>query len=261
MAAWQDDAHVVANRAFYREKFATLVPRLAPVLDAPAPDAGFYLWARVPGGDDEAFARALFGATHVTVLPGRYLGREAHGVNPGRGYVRIALVPELDECVEAADRIAATDGKAGGIRSVVPNGPMLLPAKFVGEPLLIEHFKVRDSTGQVVGIAARHWANSDRGMTSTWSLLLPARGSLLLRAPGETSTALDAALRRAGYSPGSVWEGTLEVPFATGGTVAGGTGDFGSLTGSYTETWKVTGVDASGALRGTIELYTSTQAP
>ena len=160
-----------------------------------------------------------------------------------------------------ADRIAATDGKARGIRSAAPSGPMLLPAKFVAEPLLVEHFKVRDSTGQVVGIAARHWANGDHGMTSTWSLLVPSRGSLLLRAPGEKSAALDAALQRAGYTPGSAWEGTLEVPLANGGMVAGGTGDFGSLTGSYTETWKVTGVDATGAMRGTIELYTVTRIP
>lgn len=105
VAAWRDEAHVVENRALYREKFAALAPMLNPVLPAARPDAGFYLWARVPGGDDEAFTRGLFAATHVTVLPGQYLGRVAHGVNPGRGYVRIALVPELNECVEAARRI------------------------------------------------------------------------------------------------------------------------------------------------------------
>lgn len=105
IAAWEDEAHVVANRAKYQAKFAALVPMLASALEAPAPDAGFYLWARVPGGDDERFARDLFAATHVTVLPGQYLAREAHGINPGRGYVRIALVPELDDCVEAARRI------------------------------------------------------------------------------------------------------------------------------------------------------------
>jgi hypothetical protein len=160
-----------------------------------------------------------------------------------------------------ADRIAATDGKAGGLRSLSPNGPMLLPAKFATEPLLIEHFKVRDSTGQVIGLAARHWANGDHGITSTWSVLIPARGSLLLRAPGEKSGALDAALQRAGYLPGSAWEGSLEVPLANGGTVAGGSGDFAALAGSYTETWKVTGVDAAGAMRGTIELYTVTRIP
>jgi N-succinyldiaminopimelate aminotransferase len=105
IAAWGDESHVRENRARYREKFATLVPMLAPVMDAPRPDAGFYLWARVPGGDDLAFARDLFAATHVSVLPGQYLARDAHGVNPGHGYVRMALVPEIDHCVEAARRI------------------------------------------------------------------------------------------------------------------------------------------------------------
>jgi len=61
----------------------------------------------VPGGDDEAFAKDLFAATHVTVLPGQYLARDAHGTNPGRGYVRMALVPALADCVEAARRIVA----------------------------------------------------------------------------------------------------------------------------------------------------------
>ena len=105
IAAWRDETHVAANRAKYRAKFAALVPMLAPALDVQAPDAGFYLWAGVPGGDDERFTRDLFAAAHVMVLPGRYLARDAHGMNPGAGRVRIALVPELEECVEAARRI------------------------------------------------------------------------------------------------------------------------------------------------------------
>jgi N-succinyldiaminopimelate aminotransferase len=105
IAAWSDEAHVRENRARYRAKFAAVVPMLEPVLETRQPEAGFYLWAGVPGGDDPAFARDLFAATHVSVLPGRYLAREAHGLNPGRGYVRIALVPGLDDCVEAARRI------------------------------------------------------------------------------------------------------------------------------------------------------------
>ncbi|MGE3956412.1 MAG: succinyldiaminopimelate transaminase [Vicinamibacterales bacterium] len=106
LAAWTDEAHVEENRAAYRAKFNAVVPMLT-ALRAATPDAGFYLWAEVPGGDDESFARDLFAATHVTVLPGRYLARQAHGVNPGKGYVRIALVPSLDDCIEAARRIAA----------------------------------------------------------------------------------------------------------------------------------------------------------
>ncbi len=107
LAAWRDEQHVVENRALYRAKFDAVVPMLSGVLHAPRPDAGFYLWARVPRGDDEAFARDLYAATHVTVLPGRYLARTAHDVNPGRGYVRMALVPSLDDCLDAASRIVA----------------------------------------------------------------------------------------------------------------------------------------------------------
>ncbi|MDO8794764.1 MAG: succinyldiaminopimelate transaminase, partial [Vicinamibacterales bacterium] len=77
-----------------------------PVMKVYQPDAGFYVWARVPGGDEQAFARDLFGATHVTVLPGQFLAREAHGSQPGRGYVRMALVAGREACLEAATRIA-----------------------------------------------------------------------------------------------------------------------------------------------------------
>jgi N-succinyldiaminopimelate aminotransferase len=105
IAAWQDETHVRDNREQYRAKFAALTPLLEPVLEIRQPDASFYFWAGVPGGDDETFARDLFADTHVTVLPGRYLARDAHGENPGRGFVRMALVPEIDECVEAARRI------------------------------------------------------------------------------------------------------------------------------------------------------------
>jgi N-succinyldiaminopimelate aminotransferase len=104
-AAWRDEAHVQANRAKYRDKFAAITPMLEPVLGIRRPDASFYLWAAVPGGDDEAFARELFARTHVTVLPGRYLARDAHGDNPGRGFVRIALVPPIEDCLDAARRI------------------------------------------------------------------------------------------------------------------------------------------------------------
>jgi N-succinyldiaminopimelate aminotransferase len=105
IAAWGDEAHVRDNRAQYRAKFAAVTPALSRVLRVGEPDASFYLWAGVPGGDDEAFARDLYTRAHVTVLPGRYLARDAHGENPGRGYVRIALVPGIEDCVEAARRI------------------------------------------------------------------------------------------------------------------------------------------------------------
>ena len=85
---------------------ATFYERVNPTLPLARPEAAFYYWAQVPDGDDLAFARDLYAATAVTVLPGRFLSREAHGVNPGRGFVRMALVSTLEETVEAAARIA-----------------------------------------------------------------------------------------------------------------------------------------------------------
>jgi N-succinyldiaminopimelate aminotransferase len=106
IAAWKDEAHVVENRRLYREKFARFREVVSPGLPLTMPDAAFYYWVAVPGGDDLAFTRDLFNAAHVTVLPGSYISREAHGANPGRGYVRMALVSTVEETVEAANRIA-----------------------------------------------------------------------------------------------------------------------------------------------------------
>jgi N-succinyldiaminopimelate aminotransferase len=74
------------------------------VLDVQRPDASFYLWPKTPH-DDETFTRELYARENVLVLPGRYLSREAHGLNPGAGRVRMALVAPLAECVDGARRI------------------------------------------------------------------------------------------------------------------------------------------------------------
>jgi N-succinyldiaminopimelate aminotransferase len=103
-AAWQDEAHVVENRRLYREKFETALSILKPSMDVDMPDAAFYLWARTPLPDPD-FTRRLYQAQGVSVLPGSYLAREAHGVNPGTNRVRIALVASTEECAEAARRI------------------------------------------------------------------------------------------------------------------------------------------------------------
>lgn len=107
LRAWRDEAHVRENRALYREKFKTVLDMLDGVLPCSQPDGGFYLWARTPG-DETVFVRELFATQHLTLLPGRFLSRPAaDGRDPGRGYVRIALVPEIDDCIEAAKRIRA----------------------------------------------------------------------------------------------------------------------------------------------------------
>lgn len=101
--AWNDEQHVIENRRLYQEKFEKVLPILKPVMDVSAPDAGFYLWPNV--GDEERFTRELFASENVTVVPGSYLARETESGNPGKGRVRISLVPSVTECVEAAQRI------------------------------------------------------------------------------------------------------------------------------------------------------------
>jgi N-succinyldiaminopimelate aminotransferase len=102
--AWQDEEHVAENRRLYSEKFAAVTPRIASVLGTGLPDASFYLWARTPIADTE-YARRLYAEEHVVVLPGSFLARQAHGINPGENFVRIALVAPFAECVEATERI------------------------------------------------------------------------------------------------------------------------------------------------------------
>jgi N-succinyldiaminopimelate aminotransferase len=105
-AAWSDERHVVENRRLYREKFEKTLAILSPVTWVEMPEAAFYLWLRTPIADTE-FAKQLFEQYNVTVVPGSYLAREAHGINPGRNFIRVALVASLEECLEAAQRLKA----------------------------------------------------------------------------------------------------------------------------------------------------------
>ncbi len=104
IALWQDELHVRDNRDLYREKFSRVIDILNPLWPVTSPEAAFYLWPETPI-DDEKFAQQLFAEQHITVLPGRYLGRTVNGHNPGENRVRMALVASIDECVEAAHRI------------------------------------------------------------------------------------------------------------------------------------------------------------
>ena len=105
-AAWSDEKHVQENRRLYKEKFEKTLAILSPVTDVKMPEAAFYLWLRTPI-DDTEFAKQLFGQYNVTVVPGSYLAREAHGINPGRNFIRVALVAPVEECLEAAQRLKA----------------------------------------------------------------------------------------------------------------------------------------------------------
>ena len=104
VAAWNDENHVIENRRLYAEKFNSVTPVLSGTLQVEMPDAAFYLWAKTNEADTD-FAVKLYRDLNITVLPGSLLAREAHGINPGAGFIRLALVASLDECVEAAKRI------------------------------------------------------------------------------------------------------------------------------------------------------------
>ncbi|QIK38342.1 succinyldiaminopimelate transaminase [Caldichromatium japonicum] len=106
LAAWRDEAHVQENRALYRQKFAAIKEILDPVLPIAIPAGGFFLWPKIPIADTE-FARLLYAQEHVSVLPGRFLSRCISGEDPGADRVRIALVPSLATCIEAAWRMRA----------------------------------------------------------------------------------------------------------------------------------------------------------
>ena len=162
-----------------------------------------------------------------------------------------------------ADRIDVAGAKNAGLRGAATSGASALPAQLTTEPLLVEHFKVRDAAGNVIGLAARHWSADAHTSGTAWSLMIPSRGALLLTAPAEPRGALDTALRNAGYSAGAVWNGAVKVAFAPEGTddaiVAAGSDEFAGLDGKYSETWTITGVTDGGELHGTIEIDTVTR--
>ena len=117
IAAWNDEHHVQENRKKYIQKFKQVTPMLAEVLDVALPDAGFYLWAKVDklaNITDAEYAKRLYAEYNVTVLPGSYVARDAHGLNPGANRIRMALVAEVDECLEAAQRIVDFTRKLAG---------------------------------------------------------------------------------------------------------------------------------------------------
>lgn len=104
ITAWQDEQHVIENRALYREKYDAVLSILSPVMDIKKPDGGFYLWPKTPIADTD-FTKQLLIKQNVLVVPGSYLSREIDGINPGKNRIRMALVAPVKECIEAANRI------------------------------------------------------------------------------------------------------------------------------------------------------------
>jgi len=107
VAAWSDEEHVTDNRTEYDAKYEAVVNILNPVVPMSIPPAGFYLWPELPD-DDQHFTQRLLAEQNVRVVPGSYLARATGNTmfNPGKNRLRLALVAPLDDCVEAAKRIA-----------------------------------------------------------------------------------------------------------------------------------------------------------
>jgi len=158
------------------------------------------------------------------------------------------------------DRIASVG--SGGLAAGAAAFPaeLALPAELAAAPMQIDHFKVRDAMGDVVGVGARHLLQSGDGAAAVWSITLPARGAVHLVGRSGPDQ-LGPALARAGYVRGTDWDGTVEVSLGDGNTrtgiLVGGSGEFTPLTGTYLERWQITGIDATGRLQGTIELNTT----
>ena len=108
-ALWSDDAHVEATRQSYREKFDLAERQLAGRFDFYRPPAAIFLWLQVTDGEDAA--RKLWAEAALKVMPGAYLGNggnDGAAGNPGRAYVRVAMVDDLETTADAIGRISDT---------------------------------------------------------------------------------------------------------------------------------------------------------
>ncbi len=104
-AAWRDEAHVVASRALYAEKYRAAEELLGGLPGYETPEAGFFLWLPAPGGDGETAALRLWREAGVKVLPGGYLARSVGGETPGADRIRVAMVAPLEEMRDGLARI------------------------------------------------------------------------------------------------------------------------------------------------------------
>ncbi len=160
------------------------------------------------------------------------------------------------------DRIMTAGTAEMGLRARgYPEG-VELPAEMTDEPVLVEHFKLRNIKGDVIGVAARHASVTAESPTTAWALTIPSRGTLHLLGAAEPGS-LDRELAAAGRIDGQAWSGELELTLgesgADSGQIAGGSHEFEDLIGSYTEGWSISGVSQAGELRGTINLYTTAE--
>jgi hypothetical protein len=161
------------------------------------------------------------------------------------------------------DRIASAGTAEMGLRAnAYPQG-VELPAEMASQPVLVEHFKLRDRDGEVIGVAARHASVAAAEAASAWALTIPSRGTMHLLGAADPG-ALDRELAAAGRVDGQPWSGDLEWRIGPSGDesglVSGGSHEFEGLIGTYSEDWLISGVSQAGELRGTIMLHTTSES-
>lgn len=181
----------------------------------------------------------------------RLVSRAAVANNGGRLEVFTIRLP--------ADRIMATGSVSAGILAADPASRVDPPAALADADFSLEQYKLRDATGDVIGVAMRQWTRTDVRGATTWAVSLPARGTLVWTTADNAGSLIDSALVAAGAQSGVAWQGELRIPVAEGGNageVITGTEEFEDNVGRVEEIWEISGLDGNGELRGTVTLNT-----
>jgi hypothetical protein len=153
--------------------------------------------------------------------------------------------------------------------TVVPNGGRLeqfevrLPADRIGLAVpsnsaegSLEHFKLRDAEGNVIGLAARHSVQVADGTAISWLLSIPSRGSIAFAASAPPGESIESQLDARGVAAGGSVEPELSIDVGTPARSVAKTGEFAEIDFELVETWVVSGLSDSGDIRGTLRLST-----
>jgi len=125
-----------------------------------------------------------------------------------------------------------------------------------GSGARLQHFKLRDAQGNVIGLAARHELRTEDADETAWLLTIPSRGTIALAAMSPGSSSIESVLAARGFTPGASVDQPLSIDSGFPATSVAATGEFADIEFELVETWTVTGIDDDGQIRGTLRLNT-----
>jgi len=131
-------------------------------------------------------------------------------------------------------------------------------ASAAGGTAVLEHFKLRDADGNVIGFAARHALQQGAAGETAWVLTIPARGTIALAGGGGDS--IDSVVAARGLGPGQNLASELSIDLGPPARSVATTGEFAKIQIELVETWLVSGMDEDGHVRGTLRLNTVGQS-